>query len=164
MVASGRKKTQRFCGVVESLPINDITQPTPQLPLNPTNAPSLPKTPACMLKAKLGYNLSDPDESKYTGFNTDMLEARIKGKARSNCGWHYDNSEWCTYENSDPNGDSSFIVNLDDNSFVDKYDIMWEDMLTVHNASGQTIIFGVEVCFFSMQLQDRRANQPMIFS
>ena len=150
--------------MVESLPINDITQPTPQLPLNPTNAPSLPKTPACMLKAKLGYNLSDPDESKYTGFNTDMLEARIKGKARSNCGWHYDNSEWCTYENSDPNGDSSFIVNLDDNSFVDKYDIMWEDMLTVHNASGQTIFFGVEVCYFLMLLQDRRANQPMIFS
>ena len=113
----------------------------------------------CILKARLGYDFADPDESEYIGLNADMLDARIKGKARSYCGWYYDNTDWCTYENSGPNGDSTFIVNLDDNAFDGDYEVLMEDTLTIHNAFGKTIIFGVEVCMqHLLQYKSRRSN------
>ena len=74
-----------------------------------------------------------------------MLEARIEGQPRSYCGWYYGLTEWCTYENSDPRGDSAFIVNLNDDEYDDKFEVLWEDALTIHDAVGQTIIFVVEV-------------------
>eukprot|EP01083_Nonionella_stella_P232271 819575_1 len=53
---------------------------------------------------------------------------------------------WCTYQNSDPNGDSAYIANADD-AYYDE-DVLTSETIEIFNAEGSTFNFDVSHYFF----------------
>ena len=99
----------------------------------------------CTLKAKLGFPYDDPDEAEFYGYHADMLDVTEAGDDWFVCSWYYTNGlpDWCAYENSDPNGDSAYVVNLDDE--WNDWEELTEETIKVFNAAGRSFVFKVEV-------------------
>lgn len=97
------------------------------------------------MKAKLGFPYDDPAEAGYYGYHADMLDVTEVGDDWYVCSWYYTRSlpDWCTYENSDPKGDSAYVVNLDD--YYMDMETITEETIKVFNAASRSFVFKVEV-------------------
>ena len=99
----------------------------------------------CTLKAKLGFPYDHPNGAGYYGYHADMLDVTDAADDWYVCSWYYTKGlpDWCTYENSDPKGDSAYVVNMDD--YYSDYETLTEETIKVFNAAEKSFVFKVEV-------------------
>lgn len=106
----------------------------------------------CTLKAHLGYPFDDPDDAAYYGYHAENLEVTMVGDDYWVCSWYYsdDLPEWCTYENSDPNGDSAYVANLEDYYYddIDDLETITEETIEITGVAGNSYEFKVEAYIF----------------
>jgi len=112
----------------------------------------------CTLKAKLGFPYDDPDGAEFYGYHADMLDVTEAGDDWFVCSWYYTDGlpDWCTYENSDPNGDSAYVVNFDD-EWKD-WEELTEETIKVFNAAGRSFVFKVEHYYFAENYYENYDN------
>jgi len=118
-----------------------------------TSEPTAKPTPApvvCELEVKLGYPFDDPDEALYYGYHASMLSVVKDGDDWYECSYYYpdDLPDWCTYGNTNPEGDSTFLSNWDDNVYYDDVETIDEELVHIFDAAGETFIFTVEHYYF----------------
>ena len=105
----------------------------------------------CDLKATLGYPFDSPNDATYYGYNSDYLEVTKADVDSWECSWAYSDSlpDWCTYKNTDPNGDAASVVNLDDYYFdTEGLDIVTGEEITITGAAGNSYNFVVNHWFY----------------
>lgn len=104
---------------------------------------------SCDLKATLDYPFNSPDDASYYGHNSDYLEVTMEGDDYWECSWAYSDGlpDWCTYKNTDPNGDSASIVNLDD--AYEELETLTGEEISITGASGNTYKFLVNHWFYN---------------
>ena len=129
-------------------------KPTPAPTAKPTPAPTAKLAPApvvCELDVKLGYPFDDPDEALYYGYQASMLSVVKEGDDWYECSYYYpdDLPDWCTYGNTNPEGDSTFLSNWDDNVYFDDVETIDEELVHIFDAAGETFIFTVEHYYFA---------------
>ena len=103
----------------------------------------------CTLTAHLGYPYDDPDSALYYGYHAESLKVTMVGDDWYVCSWYYsaDLPEWCTYENSDAEGDSAYVANLEDYYYADIDDLetITEETIVITGVAGKSYEFSVEV-------------------
>jgi len=140
------KKPQNLCARVGSTaptlapvkPTKKPAKPTKR-PVKPTNRPVKPTkrpvvkptkkpvaAPVCTLEVTLGFGFKDPDDAPYYGYHADWIEVFKKDSPDEHvCSSYYnaknDLPTWCSYRNSDENGDSAFVSNLEDEYYTLEY-------------------------------------------
>ena len=131
--------------------------PTAKPTLAPTAKPTLAPAPVkCELDVKLGYPFTDANSADYYGYHASMLSVLKQGDDYYECSFYYtgDLPDWCTYENTDPAGDSTFLSNWDD----DTYDFIDEELVHIFDAAGGTFIFTVNHYYFGKEYYPEDEN------
>jgi len=120
--------------------------PVPPTP-SPTSSPT--KKPECKIKAHLAFDFNDPDKAPYYGGHADWLEVSKKNYynnyiCSSTNHFRENNPGWCEYKNSDKDGDSAMVENLEDYYYTDEYLNEWESVtsetITVKDAADHVTI------------------------
>lgn len=128
-------------------------------PITPTRAPSPSPTEKvkCNLKATLSFPFDRVNDAPYYGGHADWLEISKKNYRNEYiCSSYYasknDIPGWCEYKNSDPDGDSAFVENLEDyyytQSFLKEYEALTSETFRIKDAADHvTIIEGYHWLF-----------------
>ena len=134
--ATGDKKGTKFCGRLVEVEEEEIEGGDEVEEVT---------EPKCTLKARLGFPYDTPNGASHYGYHADMLDVSEATDDWWVCSWYYsgDLPEWCTYENSEPNGDSAYVANLDDQ--YEEWEELTEETVKVFNAAGKSYKFKVEV-------------------
>lgn len=128
--------------------------PTPSPTAKPTPSPTKAwagNDSDCILQADLAFPFEDPDDAAYYGYVADYMAITMAGDDWWECSWGYshDLPEWCTYSNSDPNGDSAYVANIDDYYFDDSLQDLWAETIKISEAKGNTYNILVTHWFFN---------------
>lgn len=139
--ATGDKKGTKFCGRLVEVEEEEIEGGDEVEEVT---------EPKCTLKARLGFPYDTPNGASHYGYHADMLDVSEATDDWWVCSWYYsgDLPEWCTYENSEPNGDSAYVANLDDQ--YEEWEELTEETVKVFNAAGKSYKFKVEHYYFSV--------------
>jgi len=93
----------------------------------------------CTLRAKLKFDFNEPNDAGTKGYHADYMEVYRDGDGASFCSNGQQNNlpSWCTYKNSDPDGDSAYVANADDEYYEE--DELTSETVMILSAAGRTI-------------------------
>lgn len=99
----------------------------------------------CILRADLKFDFDDPDDAPYYGYHSDYMEVLESGNYDWICSHRYIDElpDWCTYQNSDPDGEYAYIANLDDEYYDDEEEEIHTETIEVIAAAGRSFEFFV---------------------
>jgi hypothetical protein len=106
---------------------------------------------SCILEATLKFPFgTDFQAAPYYGYHADYMTVKMVGDDYWECSWAYSTSlpEWCTYANSDPNGDSAYVASLDDYYYDESDQSASMETIVVSEAAGNKYTFNVAHWFF----------------
>lgn len=98
-----------------------------------------------LFQATLGHPYDDANEAPYFGFNEEILEVQRGDDETNYCYSEYTSKWWCTYENTDPDGTSAYLRNVDGyyEGHATKYNELHKETITIKIANGMTWWFMV---------------------
>jgi len=122
--------------------------PIPSTP-KPTNKPTgKPTSMTCNIQVTLGFPFKDPDDAPYYGQHADWIEVSKKDhKDGKVCSAYFEsakkNPKWCTYKNSQKDGDSAYVDNYEDEYYTDdqlKAEMATRETMIIKEAIGHDIV------------------------
>jgi hypothetical protein len=109
-------------------------------------SPSPTKT-QCVIQADLGHPYTNPDQAEYKGYHADWLEV-TREKEAGLCSYASQGKSWCKYSISDPEGDSAYLANWDDDYYPEG-DFLSKEKIIITGVENDTVTFLVQHYFFS---------------